>query len=87
MRDLTTRELARILSVSKQWKATILSSTEPQRKLFLLPARKESYFERSDSGLYTIVSQPSDSSKLIVEPHPIISPYWKRGWRTCVAID
>jgi hypothetical protein len=88
MRDLTTRDLTRTLSVPKQWKATVLSSTELQRKLFLLPSReKKNYFQYYYPGPDTIVSQPSDSSKLIVEPHPIIASHRKRGWTTCVAID
>jgi hypothetical protein len=80
MRDLTTRDLTRTLSVPKQWKATVLSSTELQRKLFLLPSReKKNYFQYYYPGPDTIVSQSSDSSKLIVEPHPIIASHRKRG--------
>jgi hypothetical protein len=88
MRDLTTRDLTRTLSVSKQWNGAIASSTELRRKLFLLPSREEkSYFQCNYPDPDTIVSQPSDSSKLIVEPHPIIAPYRRRGWSECVAID
>lgn len=84
---LPIRDLTRSLSVSKQWNSTILGSMELRRTLFLEPAPVKEHLEyqlwytieprrrpdRRSMALPVIVYEPSEHSKVVVEPHPVIA--------------
>jgi hypothetical protein len=85
---LSTRDLARSLTVSKHWRDVILDprSKELRRILFLEPSQAREYLLYSidtDPKCYkdgsrkwqpTIVHEPSLGSKQIVEIHPALLP-------------
>ena len=83
---LSTRDLTRSLSVSKHWNGTILDSRELRRILFLEPAPakehlqhkpwykvKQSRYPEKCRMQPVIIHEPSKTSKIVVEPHPVIA--------------
>lgn len=78
--NLSTRDVTRTLSISKQWHGAILSSPKLRRILFLSCALEKDHFT---------FTHPRDSiqhSALVVQPHPVLLKEWDRGYRQCVRI-
>jgi len=84
---LSTRDLTRSLSVSKQWHMTILSSMELRRILFLEPVPVKEHLEhkpwyKAKRTRYrekcriqpVIINEPNERSKIIFEPRPVVAP-------------
>lgn len=93
---LPIRDLTRCLSVSKQWNTTILDSMELRRTLFLEPAPVKEHLEhklwykvkplRRPERCRTvpvIIYEPSERSKIVVEPHPVIASACDLESRIC----
>jgi hypothetical protein len=77
---LPTKDLTRVLRVSKHWQTTILGSTFLRQELFLDSRPKEEYIrvggQKHGKDLYTIVHKdPCDSYIRIFELHPALLPY------------
>jgi hypothetical protein len=83
---LPIRDLTRSLSVSKQWNSTILGSMDLRRTLFLEPAPAQEHLEyrlryEVNTSRYpekcrkppVIIYEPSEDSKIVIEPHPVIA--------------
>lgn len=80
----STKDLTRLLAVSKHWRMSILSSTVLRRKLFLAPESKTEYHSIE---LPVILGEESATSRSIHEPHPILLPYTNPTTNTYVEVN